>query len=61
MTLVSSWWWRLTVLGTARWAVGCGRCPGSCRGRRTPSWYNKVEKGSLAMECPPEVIKHLVG
>jgi len=25
-----------------------------------PAWCNKVEKGRLAVECPPEVTKHLV-
>ena len=23
-----------------------------------PAWCNKVEKGRLAVECPPEIIKH---
>ena len=26
-----------------------------------PAWCNKVEKGRLAVECPPEITKHLVG
>jgi len=25
-----------------------------------PAWCNKVEKGRLAVECPPEITKHLV-
>ena len=25
-----------------------------------PAWCNKVEKGRLAVECPPEITKHLM-
>ena len=37
-----------------------GQDPGGEDEPDLPAWCNKVEKGRLAVECPPEITKHLM-
>jgi len=37
-----------------------GQDPGGEEEPDLPAWCNKVEKGRLAVECPPEITKHLM-
>ena len=37
-----------------------GQSPGGEDEPDLPAWCNKVEKGRLAVECPPEITKHLM-
>jgi len=37
-----------------------GQDPGAEEEPDLPAWCNKVEKGRLAVECPPEITKHLM-
>jgi len=51
--------------GTAQMAGWVGEYPlGEDEGKEEepdlPAWCNKVEKGRLAVECPPEITKHLM-
>merc|ERR1712226_1025139 len=51
--------------GTAQMAGWVGEYPlGEEEGKEEepdlPAWCNKVEKGRLAVECPPEITKHLM-